>query len=32
MPSIGWRDNWTKALEEAKRLNRPLVLEFHLEG
>jgi hypothetical protein len=30
--AIAWRDNWTEALEEAKKANRPLSLEFHLDG
>jgi hypothetical protein len=30
--AIAWRDNWTAALEEAKQANRPLVLEFYMEG
>ena len=30
--SIAWRDNWTEALEEAKKADRPLALEFHLDG
>ena len=30
--SITWRDNWTEALAEAKKANRPLALEFHLDG
>jgi hypothetical protein len=29
---INWRDNWSAALEEAKQANRPLVLEFYMEG
>ena len=32
MSEVHWRDNWTAALEEAKKLNRPLALEFHMEG
>jgi hypothetical protein len=32
MASIGWRDNWAKALEEAKKTNRPLLLEFYMDG
>jgi hypothetical protein len=30
--AVQWRGNWTEALEEAKKANRPLVLEFHMEG
>lgn len=30
--AINWRDNWSAALEEAKQTNRPLVLEFYMEG
>jgi hypothetical protein len=30
--AIQWRGNWTEALEEAKKANLPLALEFHLEG
>lgn len=30
--SIAWRDDLTAALEEAKKANRPLSLEFHLDG
>jgi hypothetical protein len=30
--SIQWRDNLTAALEEAQKANRPVVLEFHLDG
>lgn len=30
--SITWRDNWAAALDEAKQANRPLLLEFYLEG
>jgi hypothetical protein len=30
--AIAWRDNWTEALEEAQKANRPLSLEFHLDG
>jgi hypothetical protein len=30
--SVQWRGNWSEALEEAKKANRPLALEFHLEG
>ncbi len=29
---IAWRDNWPAALEEAKQANRPLLLEFYMEG
>ena len=30
--SIKWRTDWQEALEEAKKVNRPLALEFFLEG
>jgi hypothetical protein len=30
--SIQWRDNLAEAMEEAKKANRPVVLEFHLDG
>jgi hypothetical protein len=30
--SVKWRENWTEALEEAKKANLPLALEFHLDG
>jgi hypothetical protein len=30
--SIQWRDNLTEAMEEAKKANRPVALEFHLDG
>jgi hypothetical protein len=29
---IPWRTNWQEALEEAKKANHPLVLEFFMEG
>ena len=29
---INWRADWSAALEEAKKANRPLVLEFYMEG
>jgi len=29
---IQWRTNWQEALEEAKKVDRPLVLEFFMEG
>ena len=29
---IPWRTNWQEALEEAKEVNRPLALEFYMEG
>ena len=29
---IEWRTNWQEALEEAKKVNRPLVLEFYMDG
>lgn len=30
--SIQWRDNLTGAMEEAKKANRPVLLEFYLDG
>jgi hypothetical protein len=30
--SIQWRDNLTEAQEEAKKANRPVLLEFYLDG
>jgi hypothetical protein len=30
--TIQWRGNWEEALEEAKKANRPLLLELYLEG
>lgn len=29
---IEWRPDWQEAQEEAKKLNRPLALEFYLDG
>lgn len=29
---VYWRDSWQAAREEAKSANRPLVLEFYMEG
>ena len=29
---IQWRTNWQEALEEAKKVNRPLALEFFMDG
>jgi hypothetical protein len=29
---IAWRNNWPAALEDSKRLHRPVLLEFYLEG
>jgi len=29
---IQWRANWPEALEQAKKKNRPLALEFFMEG
>ena len=29
---LQWRTNWQEALEEAKKANHPLVLEFFMEG
>lgn len=30
--TIQWRGNWEEAQEEAKKANRPLLLELYLEG
>jgi hypothetical protein len=30
--TIRWRTNWQEALAEAKKANRPLALEFFLDG
>ncbi len=30
--SIQWRTNWQEALEEAKKAELPLYLEFFMEG
>jgi hypothetical protein len=30
--SIQWRTDWQEALDEAKKANRPLALEFYMEG
>ncbi|OGR06281.1 MAG: hypothetical protein A3K23_05495 [Desulfobacca sp. RBG_16_58_9] len=30
--TIQWRGNWEEALEEAKKANRPLLLELYLQG
>jgi hypothetical protein len=29
---IQWRPDWQEALVEAKKVNRPLALEFYMEG
>jgi hypothetical protein len=29
---INWRSSWPEALAEAKKANRPLVVEFYMEG
>jgi hypothetical protein len=29
---IQWRTSWAEALEEAKKINRPLSVEFYMEG
>jgi hypothetical protein len=29
---INWRTDWQEALDEAKKANRPLALEFFMEG
>lgn len=30
--SVQWRTDWPEAQEEAKKANRPLALEFFMEG
>jgi hypothetical protein len=30
--SIKWRVNLAEAMEEAKKANRPILLEFYMEG
>ena len=30
--AVYWRDSWQAAQEEAKQANKPLVLEFYMEG
>jgi len=30
--SVQWRGNWSEALEEAKEADRPLALEFYMDG
>ncbi len=30
--AIAWRDKWDEALAEAKQKNRPLLVEFYMEG
>jgi thioredoxin-related protein len=32
MGEINWRDSWDSALEEAKKVNRRIVLELYMEG
>ncbi len=32
MGEINWRDNWDSALEEAKKVNRRIVLELYMDG
>jgi thioredoxin-related protein len=32
MAVVDWRDSWDAALQEAKKAERPVVLEFYLEG
>jgi hypothetical protein len=29
---IPWRTNWQEGLAEANKANRPLALEFYMEG
>jgi hypothetical protein len=29
---IPWRTSWQEALDEARKANRPLALEFYMEG
>jgi hypothetical protein len=29
---VQWRTNWQEAVEEAKKANRPVALEFFLDG
>lgn len=30
--AVNWRGNWDAALEEAQKEQRPLILEFYMEG
>ena len=30
--SVQWRGNWSVALVEAKEADRPLALEFYMDG
>lgn len=30
--AIQWRTDWPAALEEAKKANLPLTMEFYMEG
>ncbi len=32
MAEVYWRDGWNGALDEAKKADKPLVLELYLEG
>jgi hypothetical protein len=32
MAEVEWRNNWSEALEEAKKAGRPLALEFYMDG
>jgi len=32
MGEINWRDSWDSALEEAKKVNRRIVLELYMDG
>ena len=30
--AVQWRDDWSQALEEAKKEGRPVALEFYMDG
>jgi len=32
MGEVSWRDNWDSALEEAKKVDRRIVLELYMDG
>ena len=32
MAEVEWRGNWSEALEEAKKVGRPVALEFYMDG
>jgi hypothetical protein len=32
MSEVQWRTDWQEALNEAKKFNRPLALEFFMDG